>query len=182
MKKREKNSGFTFIELLVVIAIIGILTTVIFVSARGSQKQLALSRATNRLAQDIRRAQAMAMSAKECKDTACAAAYKDKVPPGGYGISITTSGSSYILYADGGNEQYGGSDDSDIETINLEQDISFSLSSATSASINFKPPDPKTQITEDGGQVDETSITLAVLGSLATRSVTVNTAGRINIE
>ncbi|MBU0476703.1 prepilin-type N-terminal cleavage/methylation domain-containing protein [Patescibacteria group bacterium] len=94
MEVNNKNNGFTLVEILVVIVIIMILTLVALPYFLQAGKQFALSRSAHKLAQDIRRAQEMSMSAKE---------FHGIISSGGYGIRITDSYNKYILFADCNN-------------------------------------------------------------------------------
>jgi len=100
-----ENKGFTLVELAVVIFIILLLTAVTLPNYRSGEKRLALQRSANKLAQDIRRVQGMAMSAEE---------FHGIVPEGGYGIRVRDKHGSppiytYFLYADcNNNEVYDG--------------------------------------------------------------------------
>jgi Tfp pilus assembly protein FimT len=174
--------GFTLVELLVSIFIIILISGIIFANYRVGGQQFALQRSANKLAQDIRRAQAMAMGAAACPaGTACAG----QVPPG-YGIYLSQGNTNYLLYADtnpaGGNQNYDGGDAS-IETINLEKGVKILSASPSSFSINFKPPDPIIIIRGSAGDVSTATITLALLTDTSkTKTITVNSAGLIEIQ
>jgi len=172
-QKKRFQGGFTLIEVLVIIAIIVILSGVVFINYRSSEKTLALQRAANKLAQDIRRVQEMAIAAQVC----CGGT----VPPGGYGIYLgNVNDTSYILYADKNNSgDYSPAGNERIETINLEQGVKISLLNPSSPSINFKPPDPTITLT-GGGPVE---ITLVLESDTSkTKKITVNKAGLVEIE
>ena len=112
MEVNNKNNGFTLVEILVVIVIIMILTLVALPYFLQAGKQFALSRSAHKLAQDIRRAQEMSMSAKE---------FGGGVPPGGYGIYFPNDSHNYILFADlDGGQDYDGSGEA-AEEIFLEE-------------------------------------------------------------
>jgi prepilin-type N-terminal cleavage/methylation domain-containing protein len=174
--------GFTLVELLVSIFIIVLISGIIFANYRVGGQQFALQRSANKLAQDIRRAQAMAMGAAECPaGTGCAGS----VPPG-YGIYLSQGNTNYLLYADtnqaGGNQNYDGGDAS-IDTINLEKGVEILSASPSSFSINFKPPDPTVTIRGSAGDVSTATITLALLTDTSkTKTITVNSTGLIEIQ
>jgi Tfp pilus assembly protein FimT len=179
-----KNKSFALIELLVVISIIVILTGIVFAGYRTGQQQLALQRAANQLAQDIRRAQGLALAAEN---------FHGAVPSGGYGIYFSGTGiTSYILFADCDNDKTYDTANTcpdcsvapcnsnqfpeQLETIELEKDVSISALSSSPLQIAFTPPDPTVTITLSApGQ-----ITLSLSGQ--TKTITVNKAGLIEID
>ena len=182
------KKGFTLLETLVVISIIILLTTIALPSYKSGQRQLALSRAANKMAHEIRGAQEMAMSAKK---------HEGSVPLGGYGIYFYKSGTNYdvYLYADSdGDETYDSGEEvraiyNESLEIYLEsevkiKEVKINSSQPDETSINFRPPDPFIKI-KDGGGVDhqEAIITLALKADESkTKVVTVNKAGLIDVE
>lgn len=134
------SKAFTLIELLVITSIIIILSALALPSYKGGDKRLALQRAASKLAQDLRGAQAMAVSAKE---------YQGAVPSG-YGIYfIESEPNHYLLFADNGDKRYS-IGDRIVEDIPLEGAASLGkLSTGPSLTIVFTPPDPEITITPD---------------------------------
>ena len=174
---KKSGGGFTLIELLTVTVIITILTAAILLNYKNSEQQFALQRSAHKLAQDIRRAGEMAMSAQEC----CGGI----VPPG-YGIWLEQGNSNYILYADtqppSGNEFYVPADDI-IETIELEEGVVIQdvNTSNKKVGINFKPPTPTIKIKfQDSDEINQAIITLASGGN--TKTVKVNAVGLVEVE
>ena len=180
--------GFTLVELLVSIFIIVLISGIILANYRVGGRQFALQRSANKLAQDIRRAQAMAMGAKECQE--CGGG----VPPG-YGVILDTNwdNKKYRLYADtNGDNGFFTPPDTIIEPpyVELEKgviikEISLPPNTYSSVSINFKPPDPTVSIKFNVGPSGqpETIITLALETDLnKTKIVKVNSAGLIEIQ
>ena len=144
-----KEGGITIIEIVVVVAIIGILLSILITNFPAIQRQFALSRATHKLAQDIRRAEALALSASD-----------EVINAQGYGIYIgKINPKQYILYADLKNidnnpsrveNQY---DDLDtiIDIIDLAKEspgvsVDSISSGSNPLSVNFTPPNPKVTI------------------------------------
>jgi prepilin-type N-terminal cleavage/methylation domain-containing protein len=172
-----KSKGFTLIELLVVISIITLLTSISFFYYQGGGKNLTLFRAAFKLAQDIRRAQEMAISTRKC----CGG-----INPAGYGIYLKQGDEYYLLYADTnpptiGNEKYD-SGDAEIETIYFEKGIYIKSINPSPLSINFKPPDPKIRI-GDGFEQNEVSIIVALKEDpTKVKTVKVNKFGLIYVE
>jgi len=162
------NKGFTLVELLVSIFIIVLMAGIILANYRVGGQQFALQRSANKLAQDIRRAQQMAMSAKE---------FQGMVPIG-YGIRFAQDYNKYVIYADCGNYTTqcttyhcydgpgpltGSDDDPDwvgtpcngkgekVEEVTLESGITVDLASnwgraMLMARVVFIPPDPSVHI------------------------------------
>jgi prepilin-type N-terminal cleavage/methylation domain-containing protein len=197
----KKNlRGFTLTEILVTIAIIVILSGLIIANSGTGQSQLALSRSANKLAQDIRRAQEMAMSAKECDE--CGG-----VVPKRYGIYMTKDSNEYILFADYPGDSDGkfywppfdSTKDTKIETIYYESGIRMddavgidcSPSGPKRYHISFAPPNPTIEIWigkwgpgvgTDAVQCSGIILTLRAGTAGPTRSVRINQAGLISVE
>ena len=165
------NKGFTLVELMVVTAIIVLLTAMTLPNYRAGSQQLALQRSAHKLAQDLRRAEELALSSQ---------AFGDQTPQG-YGVYFNKSQSSrYILFADlDGNHQYSGLSDEKVEEITLEGKVVISGLSPEFASvltIVFTPPDPSVYFYEDSNAVTA-SITL-----MAKEIIQVNKVGLIVVE
>jgi type II secretory pathway pseudopilin PulG len=172
-----KNKSFTLVEILVVLGIISLLTLLILPQYRRGQESLALQRAAHQIAQDIRRAQEMATSAKEING----------VPPR-YGVKFDVNNPAYyILFSDINDNGTYQPPDEIIETINLEKGISIYQIlvsdppvSKTEVCITFKPPDPSTEIRDPGGPFSIASIQL--IGDSEIKSIKVNESGLIYVE
>lgn len=176
------KKGFTLIELLVVTSIVILLSAVVLANYRAGESQLALQRAASKLAQDIRRAQEMAMSAKWCE--VCS---PPRVPSG-YGLYLKQGDKDYLIYADNypdqGNEIYDEGSDATVERIYLESKVYIKNVQPSLLSLNFSPPDPKIKIS--GAGVSEANLATITL-SLETdqtkeRIIKINKAGLIYVE
>ena len=191
-EKNKSGGGFTLIELLMVVVIILILSTIILANYSAGQKQLALSRAAHKLSQDLRRAQEMAMSAKDFTNNPSATPTPSK---GGYGIYFNLANpTKYSLFADCDNEKdfdNSGSAPSCfaatttdpyrelVEEISIEKDVKISnVSPGPSLAIIFNPPNPEVNFNPDGSSTS--TITLSIDGKQ--KKVIVNKAGLIAIE
>ena len=164
-------------ELIIAIGIMVLLTGAVLANYKSNDKDLALQRSANKLAQDIRRTEGMAMSAKISQKVPGA-------PKGGYGLYFQKDEETYKIYADDGNEQYSGGD-TDEEVIALERGIYIKDTNPSSAnfSINFKAPDPIIRIKDAAGaDKDYTEIILALrTDANKTRTVLVNKTGLIKV-
>jgi type II secretory pathway pseudopilin PulG len=164
--------GFTLVELLVSIFIIILISGIIFANYRVGGQQFALQRSANKLAQDIRRAQAMAMGAAEY--AGCPAGYKY-----GYGIYLTTStNNKYILFADCDNgKDYDSPGEAVGDPIPLEAGVKIkTLSPSSPLTITFTPPDPTITISPSA------PATITLGNDSQTKTITVNSAGLIEIQ
>ena len=189
-KSVRRNEGFTLIELLVVTVIITILTAAILVNYRNSEQQFALQRSAHKLAQDIRRAGEMAMSAKEITGPTG----EKVIPSGGYGIYLRSLPNppyyEIIIFADcNDNQQFTSGNvcgtppnrfSESLEDVKLESGVKISnLSPNSPLQITFKPPSPKISI--QGG--DTAEITLALEADpTKTKKIKVNAVGLIEVE
>lgn len=164
------EKSFTLVELLVVTGIILFLTVLILPSYRTGEVQFALQRSASKLAQDLRRAQEMSMSAKEF--AGAPATFK-----GTYGIKFEINSSNYVLFADLDNDQVYDSGE-EVESPELEKKVKISnLSPASPLIITFTPPDPTVNINPSA---DLATITLT--NDIQTKNIKVNKAGLINVE
>ena len=178
----SNKKGFTIIETMVAATIILILSAILLPNYKAFNAQFSLLRSAHKLAQDIRRAQEMATSARELQGIT------PPVPPG-YGIYLTTEqaqdkNKKYILYADtnpaGGDECYTSGQGEEVEIIDLESGVYIRTVPSSSVSINFIGPSPTTTISSGGGSV---TITLSLESDvLKTKDVIVNSAGLIYVE
>ena len=166
-----KNSrGFTLIEALVVSAIIFTLSAILFPNYRKFHYQCCLLRSAYKVAQDTRRAQEMATSARE---------YQGSIPPG-YGIYLRDNDDYYLLYADlDGDRAYDAGEE--IEgSIDLEDKVYIKSVSSSTVSINFRGPDPVTAIS---GGSDSVTITLGLEDYPGEeKEIFVNKAGLIYVK
>ena len=175
-----KNRAFTLIEMLIVMAIVVIISSLIFLNYGKQKQHFALQRSTYKLAQDIRKASEMGMSAR---------VFKGEVPRGGYGIYFSTaSPTSYILFADlDGDHLYSGPGEEE-EEINLEKRVYIKEILPPSYSflnITFQPPNPTVTISNEDGTstTSEATIVLSLETDPAiTRKIKINSAGLIDID
>ena len=171
--------GFTLIESLVVVFIILVLTLITLPSYRSGEKILSLEQAAARLEQDLRRAQALALSAKE---------FHGVIPRGGYGLYFSLT-SSYILFADCStppNYQYdaGGAGcngfPEKVEQVFLPNVVSVaSLSPSSPLTIVYTSPTP---LVTFSGAGNNASIILQLTDNAAkNKTIRANKAGLVEI-
>ena len=169
---KRLSPGFTLIEMMVVISIIVILILIAVPIHQGSKRELALQGAVHKLAQDLRRAQEMAMSARE---------FQGRVPRGGYGIHFNlATPTSYILFADAftpTNHQYDSGEKVEDIPIGGGVKVDF-LSPASPLNITFVPPDPTTFV--NNSTTTASSVILGINNS--TSSVKVLPSGLIFVK
>lgn len=184
-KKNKNQQGLTLIETITVVSILVILSSIIFGNYKTGSDALALDRASQKLAQDLRRASEMSLAGT-----------------GGYqavGVYLSTSSATqYIIFGEQNNTHVRDTatppdqNDTDIETINIESGIKicgiYLGSTATSPmSIEFEAPMPNVYLASDAGTTDDAKIVLAPTSetncSSPTKSKTVkiNKVGRIDI-
>jgi len=167
------NRAFTIIELLTVTAIIVLLTGLLLPNWKAGQSQFALQRASHKLAQDIRRAQEMALAAQE---------FKGKVPYA-YGIYFRKSEPNhYIIFADRDNDnKYTTGTDDIVEDIPIERGVVIDVLSADPLSIAFSPPRPTVAILPASPGFVRLKTGGTAVAVTRVKSVCVNKSGLITI-
>lgn len=186
IEKNKRGAGFTLTESLIVIAIIAILSVLVFPYYHPARKQLALQRSANQLAQDVRRAQGMALAAEEVGPSGAKI-----IPEGGYGIYFKSTPQEIIIFVDcNSNSHFDPGNvcgeppnkfSEEIENIgnNLESGVQISgLLPSSPLEIIFRPPDPVVVI--NGGEDNATITLISINGQ--TKSIKVNKAGLIYVE
>ena len=206
---KNLNNGITLVELVVVIFIIVIFSSIVIADFPKIKKEYALSRATYKLAQDLRRVQDMGLSGVKLTDSNGVL-----VQTKGYGIYMDIRGAQltqqYMLYADTcpsvnskdyyvqadplfclnyGGQQAG--QDYIVDTINVDDDNSgvfiksINGSAATAISINFTPPNPNISITDNTGNNNYANVIIVLAlrsDTSITRTVTINKSGLITVN
>jgi hypothetical protein len=164
---------------------------IIFANYRVGGRQFALQRSANKLAQDIRRTQQMAMGAVECPVANCCGVATQTIPPR-YGVQFINSSPdyySYIIFADcNDNGKYEPSSNV-VETINFEGGVRISdlsigdpPTSKTQLYITFKPPDPTIDMRTPADETSTIARIQLINPNNQTKTITVNSAGLIEIQ
>ena len=174
MKQFNNNKAFTLTELLVVTGIILVLSAIILPNYRVGERSFALQRSAHKLAQDLRVAQELSMSAKAFD---CVAGWKMK----GYGINLTTGNDYYFLKARCESTTTPGSyDDRQVgEQIKLEKGVKIKTLTQNSLKIFFYPPEPEVDL----GGLNTAEITICLKTDEAKiKKIIINKTGLINVE
>ncbi|MDP3901891.1 MAG: prepilin-type N-terminal cleavage/methylation domain-containing protein [bacterium] len=170
-----KQRGFTVIELLVVIGILALLTSMLLLYSRDSEKQLTLLREQAKLVNTILRAKSLSIQTFRVDGAAC-----------GYGVHIVPK--YYQLFKDSkingdcslraSNKKFDVGEELEEKTNLYAVDIELS-SNPNVTDIFFTPPDPKTTLTPNAS---ETTITLStnIAGEQSSVVVVVNSAGQVS--
>lgn len=171
--------GFTILEMAVIIAIVGIISATVVFSDKNSSRKRELTLEAQKLAQDLRRAQNMALSSRVSSECG------SKVVP--YGLFFRQSQNDrYSAAADcNENNVYNGTD-TVMSAISF-QNVRINSLSANGSGVNnldvfFIPPVPTTMA---NGSASFTSaiITLCHLRDVSVcKSIRVNEKGAINAQ
>lgn len=204
IKIKNSSAGMTLIEIIVVIFIVAIFSLILIGDFPEIEKRYALSGAAYKLAQDVRRAQDLGLSAVQLLDVS-----GSPIAVKGYGIYVNLAvlpTTQYIIYADVDGSQtfnndlakacnlydlspgQGDTGDCKIETINInENNQSLYIEGAenvvgNNVSVNFSPPGPTINIENLAQGHSEISIILGVGPGITTRAVLINTSGLISVQ
>jgi len=173
--KNKSGAGFTLIEILVVSAIIVVLSGIVMVGARSSEKSLLLERAAHQVANDIRLVLERTLQA--VPNTSCT------VPIFlGYGVH-SEAGDSYIFFADcNGNRLYQNPPDKIEDTFQLPAGVRIKeVDPSPSFDLTFVPPEPGIFIRP--GILTEGKIVLELISDTTkTKTITINERGAISID
>lgn len=169
-----KKNAFTLIEVLTALAVISVLTGLILADYRSTQVQFSLERSADKLAQDLRRAEEMAISAKEI-------AGAPLTFRGGHGIFFQKDSQAYIIFSDLDDDKDYDGPGENVEELNLEKNVIVSgLLKETdpnliTLAVVFSPPDPAVNINE------KAQITLKNTANNREKIIEINRAGLIRV-
>jgi prepilin-type N-terminal cleavage/methylation domain-containing protein len=187
MTKPKLEKGFTLTELLVSMTIIAVMIAIFLANYRAGERLFALQNAAHKLAQDFRRVEEMAMSARETSGGG--------IPSGGYGIYFDANEPDhYILFADeDGREDYDSPSEliedividkkEMVEIKNLIHSFCPSGTCANAVAI-FMPPDPEVTMKVfwlGGSWIPVDSLTVELTNNYKTQKVYINEAGLIHL-
>ncbi len=193
LKIKKNNAGFTLIEILTVVTMILIFTSIIVLDQREGSKQFSIQRSAHQLAQDLRKAENMAMTGQDSPKS-----FGEIFPRGGYGVYFEASSNSYILFCDcNDNGVYdvgaaalscassteGNPWPEKIEEVFLEPGVVLSnISPFSPLNITFFPPDPIITITPSFGSATTSQAIATLTLESRTRTIFINTVGLIDID
>ena len=180
-----KEKGITIIELAVVIFIVGLFAVISISDFPKIQKGFALSRTAHKLAQDIKRAQDLSLSGVRVFE-----------PTYGYGVYLSAGKLEYVIYDDINPSYFGYIiEDNVVDTIIVDQEKSgvfikeivnevIGNKIGSAVSINFTPPDPIINITDEEENVyRKIGIILGLKSdSSVSKIIWVNTSGLIDVQ
>lgn len=181
------QKGLTLIEMLVVVSITVIFSVMVFGNYGTGKEGLAIERAGQKLQQDLRRVQEIAMSGSLGTGVDAVGIYFDEATP-----------TAYIIYNDTNlNYYYENGVDTVRETVNIEAGVKICNTATnsglidysegwpsypTSRSVSFAPPEPVTRIHDDN-TLRNLSIVLCVTNNNSKiRIVNISNTGRISVN
>ena len=172
MMSKKNKLGFTLIELLMVMAIIIIMSIIVVTRHHGSKENLEVKMSANKLAQDLRRVEEMAMSNMKPPVYPIPDAFN-----GTYGIVFNEGINGYKLFADlNNNNDCDLSDWQESTSLTSESIIVYDLDPLNPLVILFTPPDPTITIP---GSSSEALITIRSNINLQEKTIKINEAGLI---
>jgi|SRR3989344_820319 len=156
LKNSEK--GTTLVEIAVVLFIIALFFTIMIIGLPEIQRRFALSRATYRLAQDLRKARDLSISGVKVKDNGENGG--NEFSPSGYGIYINKDkvpdgSTEYVIYADvSGDQTYnnGGSYDYCKDKYPIESDCVIDIIDVSKENPSLYIKEIDTVAVNSGGQ------------------------------
>ncbi len=181
MEKLKLKKGFTLIEMLVTLSIIVIMSGVLIVYTRGSEKIGQLNRGSERLSFDVRRMASMSMQTKQVKDED--GNMRDVC---GWGIHFNNDGGNkYIVFSDYCLE---GQDKGDMifeeeetqEIIKLGRNVS--IIDLTMNSFIYVPPEPKLYILDTNDTQENSGVLTLSVGGNNQKIIEITNSGNFIIK
>jgi len=188
MKNIILKKGLTIVEMLVVVSIVVLFSALVFGNYSVGKDGLALERAAQKLTQDYRRAQEIAMAGSFGTSYNAVGLFFDESSPYEYVLynNYETAAPIYYNYDGGGMSQ-----DTEREAIAIEAGIKIcniidndggTPGSPTSISVSFAPPEPVTRINEDNTNHDVSIVLCVINDNSKIKVVNINNLGRIDVN
>ena len=179
MSFRGKQRGYTIAELMIVVAIIGLLVGLAFIFFRPGEDALALDRAAQKVAQDVR---SVAQLALKAESHSCSFGAGGQTSA--YGIFFDKEAkTSYELFADcNARGTYSAGNDDIVKTLNIEErNIEISNVEPTNNEwAIFTPPDPVVVFKSVTSAI---TITLSTTTSpIQTRNIVIGAKGVVEVQ
>lgn len=179
LRSLNSRRGFTLIEILVVVSTVIMLSAITITHSRVSERQIALYIETQKLANVIFRAKALAL-----------ATYSDpSASRCGYGVGIDYTEKRYSLFSHSAPNcssltSIPASSRTAITTYAMSSGLVFKNSAPDSLSVVlFVPPNPKTLLSVDGGATltaQPAKMYLETGDGRAQRTITINNFGQVD--
>lgn len=171
--------------MLVVIFIIALLSSMLYINTKDYEERAALRRSAQQLAQDLREVEEMAMGAQAVD---CGGGKSTRI----FGVYFKQLagiwGNTYTIFAECDfppNYLYSGAV-VEIRKVSLEEGIDICNVNppppVSKLSVVFGPPDPIVRLNNSTSPVDATIELCLKSDTSVTRTIKVNTAGRIEVE
>ena len=170
----KPESGFTLIEILVMLGIMSMLSGVMLVYSRSSEKVILLSREQARVISLMARAKSFSLQTYIEGKSAC-----------GYGIHIDKDKNTVIVFRDlaadcaASDNIYVADSDESVEKFILSKDVRIKSSDATD--ILFIPPDPRVVIDNNPAN-ERVSIVLETADGNSQVIIKMNSSGQITTQ
>jgi len=185
---RKNRAGFTLIEALAVIFVIGMISVILIINWRKNESQYKLQRAAQQIAQNVRKAQEMAL-----------AGTKFTTVPQNFGLFFMVASPSYnIFYETGNNRTYDRGSDPLVDGDAIDLGTGIEISSVTVyrsqwtsvayATLTFSVPDGFVTIRADTPPPWQGSITVTIrnIGTTCSpincRTIVVNQTGSVEVN
>ena len=162
-------------EMLAVISIIMIMSVIVFANYKTGNQRFAIQLEAYHLAQDLRKTQEYAMSARDVPG----------YDPSGFCIYLSQGNNYYKIYADTTvppNYICDPASDLLMETVTFDKKVYIKTITSNTLSVEFSPPDPTTTLTQGGVSVAQANIILGMQDSTLTQTVIVSRGGLIYVQ
>lgn len=175
-RRRKFFFGFTLAEMVLSVFIVMILASMVLINYRSGAASNTLLRVATRVAQDLRRAQNLALTSLSISG----------VVPYGFGVYFdTTKPNQYVIFVDNNNDKVCTApceaSTETYEIIKIEPGAILSLVPSSPLQVLFVPPDPTTYINGANSGAASVRVYLPTDTSLF-KDVIVNSYGLVEIQ